>query len=831
MTESTAGWPKGLLESFLVAQGAPTPIQSSAWITLNDHQHALIAAPTGSGKTWAALLPILSDLYKNGARNTSVLWLSPLKALVADTAVRINRFCAQLREAGGPVTTVRVGARTGDVSSRQRSRDLAAPPDIWCVTPESLAIWLTMPTMLDRLKSVRWIVVDEVHALAASRRGADLALSLERLEERLVAPPRRIGLSATCKPLSAAGRFLCGPDRAFGIAHQTDRSELELIVEHLDESDLFVEKVISRIEMEFKIHQTIIVFTRTRAATEKLAWHCRKTRPALPIGIHHGSLTPETRRETEARLRAGELKVVFSSTSLELGMDIGAVGLVVLVHPGGEVVRLLQRVGRSGRGPGIARKGLILTKNPAELLEATVTATAGREDSIEPLKPVGVCADVLCQHLLAEAVLGRTELESLLVTARRCAPFEKLEADTLHQCLAYLRGELGHYNGLTPRLRLLPNGRHALASPRLRYQIRQWLGAISSPTLRRVSLGQDKEARVLGEIDPAFADLLRAGDRFLIEGRSVQVSKLSGEDVEVSETACPANAPRWMGEPLALSPLLARRLQNLRDEVAVVMTENPKMLAQWLAQRHQLAMTEAHILANYFHAQDQQAAIPRSDFVLAEIAPCADEWLLALHTPLPRSGNEAVARLIAQRLKRNTKIIGQSLIADLGLALKLESIPEKPAEWLRKLLDPENAFQDLEKTVITSDLVRRRFQEMAVTALMTPRKGSKKHWKRPKVGGTRWAAAKLFDLCLKRDPGFFLIRQAFQEIMSTTLDAASAIAWLDQIQLKPIQVRWLPAPSPFIRHWTQIGQGPELAPESPEDALSKLREKIMGVPA
>ena len=170
MTESTAGWPKGLLESFLVAQGAPTPIQSSAWITLNDHQHTLIAAPTGSGKTWAALLPILVDLYKNGARNTSVLWLSPLKALVADTAVRINRFCAQLRKAGGPVTTVRVGARTGDVSSRQRSRDLAAPPDIWCVTPESLAIWLTMPTMLDRLKSVRWIVVDEVHALAASRR-------------------------------------------------------------------------------------------------------------------------------------------------------------------------------------------------------------------------------------------------------------------------------------------------------------------------------------------------------------------------------------------------------------------------------------------------------------------------------------------------------------------------------------------------------------------------------------------------------------------------------------------------------------------------------------
>lgn len=831
MTDTALGWPKGLLQAFLEAQGAPTPIQSSAWKILNHQRHALLAAPTGSGKTWAALLPILADLKDIGSENTSVLWISPLKALVADTASRMGRFCVQLKDHGSPTGHIRVATRTGDIPSRQRSRDLASPPDIWCVTPESLAIWLTMPPMLARLKSVRWIVVDEVHALATSRRGADLALALERLEERLDSPPRRIGLSATCSPLEVAGYYLCGPHRPFGVAHQSDRSPLELIVEYLDETDAFAEKVICRIEMELKNHQTILVFTRTRAAVEKLAWHCRRTRPSLPIGIHHGSLTAETRRETETRLRAGELKLVFSSTSLELGMDIGAVGLVVLVHPGGEVVRLLQRVGRSGRGPGIPRNGLILSRNPAELLEATVTATAGREESVEPLKPVGICADVLCQHLLAEAVLGRKNLESLLATARRCAPYETLQSETLEECLAYLRGELGKTTALIPRLKLLPDGRHVLASPKLRYQIRQWLGAISSPTLRRVSLGGEKQSRILGEIDPGFADLLRAGDRFLLEGRSVQVAKLSGEDVEVLETTSPAYAPRWMGEPLSLSPLLALRLQTLRDEVAVVLNDNPSGLAVWLASRHRLAMVEATVLANYFLAQDRQGAIPRSEFLLAEIAPSGDEWLLALHTPLPRAGNEAVARLLVHRLKRNTKIIGQTLIADLGFALRLESPPEKPAEWLRRLLDSENSFPELEKAVFSSDLVRRRFQEMAVTALMTPRKASKNHRKKPKVGGASWAAAKLFDLCLRRAPGFFLVRQACHEIMNSSIDASSALAWLDQIQSKPIQVRWLPSPSPFIRHWTQIGLGPELAPESPEDALSKLKQKILGVPA
>ena len=821
-----------LLDAFMAAQGKPTPLQCRAWECLAKHPHALISSPTGSGKTWAALLPILSDIGRNPSNYTLALWISPLKALVSDTATRISQFADLLRCHNPSLAKIRVSARTGDIPASQRSRDRAHPPHIWCVTPESLAIWLTIPAMVNRLKDVRWLVVDEIHSVAASRRGADLALSLERLEDRLVKPPRRIGISATCHPLAAAGRFLFGPGRQFVSVESADSSPLKLKVEYLPHEFDTIKHILNRIFKELDHHQTIIVFTRTRASAERLAWACHKEKPGLPVGIHHGSLAPEVRRETETRLRAGQLRLVFSSTSLELGMDIGAIGLVVLVHPSGEVVRLLQRIGRSGRGPGNTRQGLVLTANPSELLEAVVTATAGREGATEALVPIGVCEDVLCQHLMAEAMLGRCRLESFLQVARRTGPYQDLEASVFLECLAYLRGELGNQQSLVSRLRLLPDGRHVIARPRTKYQLRQSLGAISATASRKVMLRDHSSERVMGEVEPAYADALRAGDRFLLEGKCVQVSRLSGPDVEVIEASRLASPPRWTGEPLPLSPLLASHLQTLREEAARIIAENPSLLESWLAQRHQLPPNESSVLAEYFMSQDRHGEIPNANCVLAEISPCGDEWMLAMHTPLNRAGNEAIARLMARRLARNRHTAGQSMVADLGLAFRLEHPPGQPAEWLRNILKPENALADLEEAVAPSDLVRRRFQEIAVTALMTPRlPHNNKASRSPKVGGGGWVARRLYDHCLRRAPGFVLARQALREILTTSIDAAAALAWLDHVASLPAKVRWLPCPSPFTRHWTQLEQGPELAPESPEDALRNLRSKIMGVSA
>lgn len=824
-------WPPELLCAFVAAQGEPTRIQQQAWVASQKHHHLIISAPTGSGKTWAALIPLLADLAQHPTNRTAVLWISPLKALVADLATRIRTFITLLQQNGAQLPALRVSARTGDIPARQRARDNSNPPHIWCVTPESLAIWLTIPAMISRLSNVRCVVVDEVHALASSRRGADLALSIERLEERLGTPMRRLGLSATCHPLEATARYLVGPDRSCGIVHDPDQAALDLAVEYLPEARANPEIIISRIEKELPRHATILVFTRTRATAEKLVWHCRRTRSNLPVGIHHGSLAPAIRRDTESKLRAGELRLVFSSTSLELGMDIGSVGLVVMIHPPGEVVRLLQRVGRSGHGPYGMRRGLILAGTPSELLEATVTASASREEESEPISPIGVCEDVLCQHLLAESLLGRKNLESLANTARRSAPFAKLEDKTVEACLAYLRGELGQTTLLVPRLRRTVEGWHHLARQQFRFQIRQSLGAISAQALRPVLLHAHDSSRFLGEIEPAFADTLKIGDRFLLDGRALQINRLSGPDVEVEEAPTSGSPPRWYGELLPLSGRLANRLQELRDTAASIIVDDSISLSQWLQHRHKLLPVDADVLANYFITQDQHSEIPHRNSPFAELSPCDGGWLLALHTPLNRAGNDALARLIAKRMARSNGGLGQTVVADLGIGLYLQELPPEPALWLRTILSPMQAFTDIALALLPSDMVRRRFQEIATTALMIPRAKAKKAGKAPKVGGSSWAAKRLFDYCLRHDPDFCLINQARREILETSCDAATALQWLSHVSTLPLRIRRLPCPSPFVRHWTQGSAGPELAPDSPSEALAKLKERILGAKA
>ena len=830
MINATLGPPE-LLNAFIAAQGEPTRVQFEAWKAIQKHHHLLISAPTGSGKTWAALMPLLADLALLPSTRTTVLWISPLKALVADLAIRISTFITLLQENGAQLPAIRVSARTGDISARQRARDNSHPPHIWCVTPESLAIWLTIPAMISRLSNVKWIVVDEVHALASSRRGADLALSIERLDERLAIPARRLGLSATCNPLEATAHFLVGPFRPYGIVHDNNQSALDLAVEYIPEAAANPEIIITRIEKELPHHATILVFTRTRATAEKLVWHCRRTRPDLLVGIHHGSLSSDIRRDTESKMRAGELRLVFSSTSLELGMDIGSVGLVVLVHPPGEVVRLLQRVGRSGHGPYKIRRGLILAGTHAELLEATVTASAGREEESEPISSIGICEDVFCQHLLAESILGRKNLESLANTARRTAPFANLEDKTVEACLAYLRGELGQTTLLIPRLRRTVDGYHHLARQKFRFQIRQSLGAISAQTLRPVVLHSLDSSRLLGEIAPEYADLLKIGDRFLLDGRALQINRLSGPDVEVIEAPAYASPPRWSGELLPLSGRLAHRLQELRDTAAAIIVDGTISLAQWLQNRHKLLPVDADVLANYFIAQDQRSEIPHTNSPFAEISPCEGGWLLALHTPLNRAGNDALARLIARRMSRSNGGLGQTVVADLGIGLYLEELPPEPAAWLRTILSPVQAFTDIALALLPSDMVRRRFQEIATTALMIPRTKAKRAGKAPKVGGSSWVAKRLFDYCLRHDPDFCLIHQARREILETSCDATTALQWLQHVNTLPLRIRRLPYPSPFVQHWTQGGAGPDLAPDSPSEALAKLKERILGAQA
>ena len=275
--------------------------------------------------------------------------------------------------------------RTGDTPGPERQVFRHDPPEVLLTTPESLSILLSQSALGPLFAGLRWLVVDEVHALAPTKRGADLALSLERLS--IVAAPQRIGLSATAAPLAEAARFLVGTDRPCAIAEVHDESPLDLRVVPLADGPAFLADLMRRLIPELGACRSTLIFANTRRLAERLAWALRHRLPEWDdqIAVHHSSLATPRRREVEGLFKHGRLRVVVSSTSLELGIDIGSVDLVALVHPPGGVVRLLQRVGRAGHGPGRVRRGLVFTASPAELLEAVVTGASGRAAECEPL--------------------------------------------------------------------------------------------------------------------------------------------------------------------------------------------------------------------------------------------------------------------------------------------------------------------------------------------------------------------------------------------------------------------------------------------------------------
>jgi ATP-dependent helicase Lhr and Lhr-like helicase len=371
----------------------PTRVQRLAWPALLRGDNLLLSAPTGSGKTLAAFVPVFDGLLRERPAGLRCLYIAPLKALVRDIAKNLRRAWQEI----DADFKLRIGVRTGDTAAATRRRMLETPPHILLTTPESLAVLLSQPQGTGLLGTVKTVVVDELNSLAATKRGTDLALSLERLEELL--PPgavlQRIGISATVTPLDEAARFLAGVGRSCSIACVGDAS----VMDDLDLEPLpqpgddglprgYFARLLHRLDGELRGHRTTLIFATIRSNAERLAWLLAKRHPdkAHAIEVHHSSLSAARRREIEERLKRGELWAVVSSTSLELGIDIGSIDSVVMINPPGAATKLVQRLGRSGHVPGALRRGMVLASHPAELIEGVVTATAGRAGQLERLR-------------------------------------------------------------------------------------------------------------------------------------------------------------------------------------------------------------------------------------------------------------------------------------------------------------------------------------------------------------------------------------------------------------------------------------------------------------
>jgi ATP-dependent Lhr-like helicase len=858
--------------------GTPTAAQRLAWPALVAGKHLLLCAPTGGGKTLAAFLPVLGELLA-GALSPGVrcLYVAPLKALGNDARKALRRHLHGIRAfLPSGHGDLRIALRTGDTSAAARREFRQRPPEILLTTPESLAVLLSRGDAAELFANLRWVVVDEVHALAANKRGADLALSLERLqalcgERRL----QRIGLSATCTPLDEAARFLAG-GRPCTVAQVADHSPLHLTVEPLpgpafDGSRLgrsFLGDLVSRLGPELTEHHGTLIFTNSRNLAERLAWALRQRFPAWDqeIAVHHSALAAVRRRRVEHRFKRGRLRAVVSSTSLELGIDIGSVALVVLVHPPGGVVRLLQRVGRAGHEPGGVRRGLVLTAGAAELLESAVTAASARSVAgsalpaqCEPLRVVSRPLDVLCQQLLGMAAQRSWSVEEAWALVRRAYPYADLPRADFDACLDYLSGR--HADGrswLPARLRWHPDS-FEIDGERTARLLRQNVGSIlddeARPVVLETASGREGEAPAepaapardgagsagaspsrlpVGEVDEGFAERLQPGDRFLLDGRCLEFRRSEGQTLLVQEVPGRPAVPRWSGEGLPLSPDLARRLYLLRVQAAEALRHGPDALTRLLRHDYGLGGEALEDLAGYFRRQESVSEIPDTGCCLIEAvrnhsAGGADYYL---HTPLNRAGNDALARVLVLRLGRRGGAGLASLVADLGLGLFVRQVGRQPPppdlapeDW-RALLSAEGFAADLEAALADSEALRGRFRRAATVGLMLLRNPA---GQRRRVGGRWWwGESRLFDQVRAADPDFVLLRQARREVCLDCCDAATAAWHLEDLPRRLLRLRWLAAPSPFAEGWTQMAAGPFETAESPEEALRRLHAALTG---
>ena len=827
--------PAPLAAWFLQRFGEPTEAQRLAWPVLAPSEsqggHLLLSAPTGLGKTLAAWMPLLAEMWDTPESELNmglrVLIVAPLKALVNDTARNLQRDLDDLAETHPGRSLPTVATRTGDTTPTERKRQRETPPDVLLTTPESLAVLLTRPDAEVFFATVRWLVVDEVHAFAGTKRGADLALSLERVAEMAThqnSEPRRIGLSATATPLDQAARFLVG-QRPCNIVCVGSATTPELRLEPLPDGERFLAAVVRRLADEIPRHRSTLVFTNTRNLCERLAWALRRHAPALDgrIAVHHSALSAVRRRDTETRLKRGELAAVVCSTSLELGIDIGGVDLAVLVHPPGDVIRLLQRVGRAGHEPGGVRRGLVLTATAAELLEATVTLASARSGQCEALPVQRPPLDLLTQHLLAACCIRSREADELFALARRTGPYADLTREDFDACLRYLRGVDATDRSWLPARIKEDADLWRVRDERTVRILRRNLGTILAERTVPVLQRRDDDRLPVGEIDEAFAERLTPGDRFLLDGRCLEFRQLDDGAALVDEVPGRPRVPRWGGDGWPLSAELSQRLYLLRCRAAEALREGRTALHHLLADEYALPDDAVTLLADYFEAQETTSEIPEATTLLVEEVNVGIDTEYYLHTPLNRTANDALARVALRRIGQSAT----SQVADLGLMLKLRGREPNIAQRLREWLAPEGFREEHEAALAQSDAARLRFGRVAITGLMVLRNPIG----RPrKVGGAGWAGRELFDRLWRRDPSFVLLRQALRETADEVSDATTALTYAQTLPARTIRVRTLGQPSPFARTWTQSEPGPAEEPLSPADALKRLHAELMNTP-
>src|SRR5690348_1266115 len=757
------------------AFGAPTPAQELGWPAIASGRHTLIQAPTGSGKTLAAFLYGIDRLIAEPGEGLRLLYVSPLKALNYDIERNLRGPLAGLE------STLRVAVRTGDTPQKERAEMLRHPPDILITTPESLYLMLTSRAR-ENLKGVRTLILDEVHAVAGTKRGAHLALSVERLERLVGQPFQRIGLSATQRPMEEIGRFVSGA-REIELVDAGTAKELDLqVVMPLEdmrepEQTSIWPSIYPELLRLVQEHRSTILFVNNRRLAERLALRLNELAEREIARAHHGSLAREQRVEIEELLKAGEIPCLVATSSLELGIDMGAVDLVLQVESPKSVARGLQRIGRAGHELGAVSKGRIFPKFRADLLEAAVVARRMREGAIEetviPRNPL----DVLAQQIVAICAEDEVAVDELHDLVRRAWPFRDLSRVQLENVLDMLAGRYpsDEFAELRPRVIWDRTANVVRGRPGARRLAVTNAGTIPDRGLFGVFIAGETGGRV-GELDEEMVYEARAGQVIVLGASSWRIEEITRDRVLVSPApGVPGAVPFWKGEGVGRPYELGEAIGKFARELLAA--REPKVPD--LDER-----AERNLLAFLREQERATGAVPSDRTVVVErFRDEIGDWRVRILTPFGARVHAPWAMAVGARLRESLGLEVQSIWSDDGIAFHLPDADSPPATDLL-MLDPDELEDLVLAEVGQTALFGARFRENAARALLIPRR---RPGERTPLWQQRLKAQGLLQVARKYS-SFPIVLETYRECLQDVFDLPALKRLLSEIRARQIDL-------------------------------------------
>ena len=829
-----------------------TPPQKYAFKLISEKKNLLVTAPTGSGKTMSGFLTIISKLfdYSLGGKledKVYCLYISPLRALNNDIHRNLTRPLDEIyetivKEKGVKIIKenirkVTIGVRTGDTPQSERAKMLKHPPNILVTTPESLAIMLSSSKFIENLKSIEYVIIDEIHELANNKRGVHLSLSVERLADVTASKFTRIGLGATLYPIEEAAKFLVGwdgnkPNDCLIVdaswSKKLDVITISPVKDMIYTDDRKVEDAMyETLNNTIKKSKTTLIFTNTRSGTERVVFNLKKRfKYGEDIAAHHGSLSRESRLEVEEMLKKGSLKCAVTSTSLELGVDVGSIDTVVQLGSPKSVTRAVQRIGRAGHSFKAIAKGDVIVLNRDDLVECTIMLDAALKRHLDSFVVPRNALDVLAQHIVGMSLAKKWDIDEAYNLIRRVYAYSDLSKDDFMGLINYLAG---NYVGLESRRVYAKiwydEKENAFGKRGYNTKIIYMLNLGTIPDEVAVNVMVKETKKWVGNIQEEFLTKLKQGDIFALGGRMYRFDYAKGMKAYVSEAPSEApTIPPWFSEQLPLSYELANEISAFRLEFSKILEKYiaknkirkfvkrkklPKDVDEFLSKLPVDSNSKEALFGYFMEQMLFTKCVPNKELLLIESTGDISEYkfYIIFHSLFGRRVNDALSRALAIKIGETLDIDIGVMINDNGFMFVFDENPkigEKVIGEAFAELARGSIVSMMKKNVRNTELMRRRFRHAAARSFMIL-----KNYKGWKIGvGRQQVNSQLILKAVEQmDQNFPILKETYREILNDVMDLPRAEEVLSKIRKGEIKYKLIetPFPSPFAHNLITFG--------------------------